>query len=245
LSSGSVLLQADPRDAVRDATAVPDLLPGFARHPRESLSTLPFDRRLIDLCGRAFARLVPTPAVGGLIAVVGPGRGEGRSTVAAALATSIVRDTDVSVLLLDLDFERPRQTDLFRVASSPGLGEFLEGASKLRLVAGSAARRLWLGAAGSSSREPSRLSHDLLGSGLLAALQERFAWIVADLPPISEPAAQTIARVADYQLFVGRHRQTTLAGLERSLELAGGDRPAGFLLTGDQSRIPAWIKRLL
>jgi Mrp family chromosome partitioning ATPase len=237
--------QTDPLRAVEEATSLPDQLPGYARHPRESLSRPTLDRHLIDICARAFARLVSTPAQGGVIAVTSPNREEGRSTVAAALAIGIARDTDRDTLLLDLDFERPQQADLFRVAASPGLADFVEGKAKLRLIAGSSGRRLWLGPAGRSNSEPTRLCHDLIETGLMAQLRDRFGWIVLDLPPLPEPAAQVSAGLADFYLFLGRHRSTTHSALKRMLSLAGGDRPAGFLLTGDQSRIPSWIKRLL
>jgi Mrp family chromosome partitioning ATPase len=238
-------LTQDARQAIAEATAIPDALPGYARRPKESLTRPHFERRLIDICSLAFARLVSIPARGGTIAVVSPNRGEGRSSVAAGLAIAIARDTEIDTLLLDLDFDRPQQADLFKVVSDPGLADFVEGSAKLRLITGSQAGRLWLGTAGHATRKPARLCHDLIESGLLAALSDRFGWIVLDLPPLPEPHAQVIARAADFLLILGRHRSTTLAALERTHALAGGDRPAGFLLTGDQSRIPAWVKRLL
>jgi Mrp family chromosome partitioning ATPase len=237
--------QTDLMRAVEEATSLPDLLPGFARHPRESLSPPRLERRLIDNCAAAFARLVSTPTRGGVIAVTSPNRGEGRSTIAAALAIGIARDFDNDTLLLDLDFERPRLADLFRVAANPGLADFVDGNAKLRLIAGSTGRRLWLAPAGRSNSEPPRLCHDLIETGLMAGLRDRFGWIVLDLPPLPEPAAQVSAGMADFYLFLGRHRSTTHSAIKRMLSLAGGDRPAGFLLTGDQSQIPSWIKRLL
>ena len=63
---------------------------------------------VIERC-RPLFRSLRLPDQGATIAVTSPGRGEGRSTIAAGLALAIARETEQRVLLLDLDFAHPGQ----------------------------------------------------------------------------------------------------------------------------------------
>jgi hypothetical protein len=70
--------------------------------------------------------------------------------------------------------------------------------------------------------------------------------VVLDLPPLlGHPETMTLVRSADWHLVVGRHRGTTFADLREVAGLLGDEKPAGFLLTGDSTRVPNWIRRLL
>ncbi len=227
-------------------------LPGYAVAPREGLKRPPLGRRFIDSCGRAFSALVPRgalvalPSRGSIIAVCSPNRGEGRSTVAAGLATAIAHNTGEDTLLLDLDFSHPKQAQLFGVVASPGVADFVAGTARLRLVAGGPERNLWLAPAGDPVRETPRLFHELGESGLLAAARERFGWIVLDLPPaLDHPEAAAAWSQAEFKILVARHRSTTQNALKRTLGTVGTGRRTGCLLTNDQSQIPAWLRRLL
>jgi Mrp family chromosome partitioning ATPase len=226
--------------------ARPSGLPGFASQPRESLGRPALSVEFVDSCRMAFAGLASRMDRGGAIAVCSPHRGEGRTSVAAGLALGIARDTESPVMLLDLDFVRPSLAKVFGIAVTPGLGDFLEEREPLRIVTGGPGRSLCLLPAGSRTGPPARLFHTVLRSDLIAACRERYPWIVLDLPPLLDsPEASLLLALADANLLLGRYCQTPVASLRRTLELLRPDRPTGFLVTSDRSRIPSWIRRLL
>jgi Mrp family chromosome partitioning ATPase len=221
-------------------------LQGFRRRPTESLSPPQLDPDFVERCRLAVAKLVAAEDEG-TIAVSSCRRGEGRSSVAAAAALALSRSrADGRVLLLDLDFGHAAQADLLSIAPSPGLAEFLEGRERLRLVAGGPNRQLWHIPAGTHLGDRLRLFHVVASEEMLPVFRQRFQWVVVDLPPVlGHPETTPLLRQADWQLIVGRHRRTTLADLREVAETVGDEKPTGFLLTGDSTRIPRWIRRLL
>jgi Mrp family chromosome partitioning ATPase len=82
---------------------------------------------------------------------------------------------------------------------------------------------------------------------MLELFRERFQWVVLDLPPLlGSPEVASLAARADWHVLVGRHRRTSISELRTARELVGADvGTAGFILTGDSSRVPGWIKRRL
>jgi Mrp family chromosome partitioning ATPase len=217
------------------------------RRSNESLGEVPLDPAFLDRCRLALHNLVGLDDEG-IIEVSSPRRKDGRSSVAAALAVVLARTrARGGVLLLDLDFARAAQDGLFSIAPSPGLADYLEGREKLRAVAGGPDRQLWVIPAGSHLGDPLRLLHLLVADRMLATFRERFQWIVLDLPPLlGSPEVASLAARADWHVLVGRHRRTTVTELKVARELIGAENgSAGFLMTGDASRIPGWIRRRL
>jgi Mrp family chromosome partitioning ATPase len=216
------------------------------RQPTESLGEAPYDERFIEGCRLALNRLVGLKQEG-VILMCSPRRKEGRSSAAAGVAKvlSTARGR-ARVLILDLDFRWSRQAAIFSVAPDPGLADFLEGRDRrLRAVAGGTDRQLWLVPAGQHFGDPARLIHEIGGQALISTFREFFDWVVIDVPPLlTNPEVAALAPFADWHLVVGRHRRTLVAELSKVRELIG-DGEAGFLLTGDSTRIPRWIRRLL
>jgi tyrosine-protein kinase Etk/Wzc len=215
-----------------------------------SLGNPPFDRVFVDRCQLALNRLIGLENEG-VIQVSSPRRKEGRSSVAAAIALVLARTRERGgVLLVDLDFARPTQADLFSVAPEPGLADYLEGRERLRAVPGDNSDfggQLRLITAGNRLGDPMRLIHLVGVDGMISAFRERFQWVVLDLPPmLSNPEVATLAQqVADWHLVVGRHRRTLVAELRKVQELLGNVDHLGFILTADSTRMPEWIRRRL
>ncbi len=234
------------RDALDGATAGVVAPHGYVVKPRESLVQPDLDRIFLERCREAFAQL--NRLVGqGVIAVVSPHRSEGRSSVAAGLALSLAQDLERQVLLVDLDLRRPGQGALFDVTDSPGMVEYLERDAPLRLTAGGASRRLWLLTSGTTTDDQvARMAHLVANSEFFAACRQHFAWTVVDLPPLMETSEGSyLAGLADACVLVGRYRRSSIHALSRALALIPSDRPTGFVLTGNHSRVPAWINRLI
>jgi Mrp family chromosome partitioning ATPase len=235
------------REALGALLDPPDAhLQGFRRRPNESVNPPPLDHEFLERCRIALAKLVALEDEG-VISICSARRGEGRSSVAAAVALALSRSrSDGRVLLLDLDFGHAGQADIMAVAPAPGLADFLEGRERLRLVAGGPSRQLYLAPAGRHLADRLRLYHALANESMLSVFREKFQWVVLDLPPlIGHPETTSLVRSADCHLIVGRHRRTTLADLREVSGMLGDEKPAGFLMTGDSTRVPRWIRRLL
>lgn len=111
-----------------------------------TLTALPRSRRLRQPPTDALHDPVVSAAVGTLLvqldsesrllpvrflAVTSPSPGDGKTTVAAVLATGLAR-LDARVLLLDADLRRPRLAEQLGLpGSGPGLGDVLEGKATL------------------------------------------------------------------------------------------------------------------
>lgn len=216
---------------------------GFA-HPREETlrrARLPVEFQ--QACRAAFSALAARMRANGVIAVVSPHRGDGRSAVAAGLAGVIASDTGSQVLLVDLDFERPRLARFFGVSPQPGLADYLEGRAALRVVAG-ADQALQLITAGGREGSVASLLHKAATLGIQGAANED-RWVVLDVPPLlDQPEAGILLSIADAFLLVGRYRRTLASSLHRTAKLLP-ERPAGFFMSANSSRVPAWLRRLL
>lgn len=191
--------------------------------------------------------LAEGPWDGGIIGVVSPHRGDGRSTVAAGLALTLARETEGPVLLVDLDVERPAQATRFGAAPEPGLRDCVDAPRRLRPAAVQVGRRLWLvPTGGGTPMESLRALEGVAGSGLLDECRASFTWTVLDLPPFLDTpsAVAPVVTGSDCCVLVGRHRGTRVDALTRTAALL--NRPVvGFALTADRSRVPAWISRCL
>jgi Mrp family chromosome partitioning ATPase len=247
MTGGTTVMAAALREALAAVVEPRSTeLQGYRRRPAEALGQPPLDAEFITRCRIALSRLVAVEDEG-VIAVCSARRGEGRSSVATAVAYSLSQSrADGRVLLLDLDFGHATQAEALSVGSAPGLADFLEGRERLRLIAGGPNRQLWLAPAGTHLGDRLRLLHQLAGESLIEVFREKFQWVVLDLPPlIGHPETMSLVRSADWHLVVGRHRGTTFAELREVAGMLGDEKPAGFLLTGDSTRIPGWLRRLL
>lgn len=196
---------------------------------------------------RAFVgALVLRPSGGGVIGVISPQRGEGRSTVAAGLALSLAHEGGGRVLLLDLDIERPTQAATFGISPGPGVRDCLGAARDLETVTAAIAPRLWLAPPGGGGALASPgLLRDVAESGLLDDCRATFTWTVVDLPPILDaPGVAPVAARADECLLVGRYRRTRVAAMARAAGMLPAP-PLGCVMTAHACPVPGWFSRLL
>lgn len=240
-------LPATSIDDALDAALHRGGMTGFARPVGEALGKPPWSQQFFESCRRALDTLV-SGSDGGVLQVCSCGQDDDRSSVAAAMSLSLCRTYGERVALLDLDFTAGGgQARLFGVDRVSGLGDWLENGGRLRLVPGGANRLLHLLPAGEHYRDPVWLYREVLRRRVIEAFLERFPWVVVDLPPlVAEPAAVPLVGLGNWHVLVGRYRHTLLADLQEVADLLGTTPGVtGFLLTGDRSKIPGWLRRLI
>lgn len=146
-----------------------------------------------------------------ILAVVGPGRGEGRSYLAANLAI-VFSQLGETTLLIDADMRHGRQHQIFHVENNSGLSTVLAGRSStapvLRLSELAALSVLTAGPIPPNPQE-------LLGRDVFPKLMEKFSQmfdiIIIDTPAGTDYAdAQTIASRAGGALMVVRQNETNV-----------------------------------
>jgi len=154
-----------------------------------------------------------------ILAVTSPERGEGRSWLAANLAT-LFAQIGQRTLLIDADLRNPRQHAVFNVPNDVGLSALLTGrASRDVLRRIHPQLRLHVLTAGPLPPNP----QELLGRPVFEAVLERFAQqfdvIIVDTPAVSETAdAQIIASRAGSALMLARRNHTSHRRLSAALQ---------------------------
>jgi polysaccharide biosynthesis transport protein len=158
---------------------------------------------------------------------------EGKSTIAANLAITMAQ-SGKSVLLLDADFRRPRQHELFQIKPSDnGLasvvkrlghsGDELSWSTIAEAIVETSVENLSLMACGQTPKDPAEL---LTGRGfesLLDQVREKFDCVVVDTPPVlavSDPLA--VAARADGVLFVIRIRRNVRKVVSEAIQALDG-----------------------
>lgn len=145
---------------------------------------------------------------------------EGKSTVAANLATILARRQQPKILLLEGDLRRPTLARQFGLGSIAGLSEWLQGEPRpMKHIYRLEESNLWFLPAGRPPANPLELMQSGRLSELLNQLSAWFDWIVIDSPPILPLADTSVwARLADGILLVTREGTTKRRMLQRGLQ---------------------------
>ena len=145
---------------------------------------------------------------------------EGKSTVAANLATILARRQQPKILLLEGDLRRPSLSKQFGLGNLPGLSEWLQGEPRpIKHIYRLEESNLWFLPAGRPPMNPLELMQSGRLAELLNQLSGWFDWIVIDSPPILPLGDTSVwARLADGILLVTREGTTKRRMLQRGLQ---------------------------
>ncbi len=172
----------------------------------------------------------PRPAA---LAVLSPAAGEGRSYCAANVAVALAQ-TGSPTLLIDADLRRPRQHQIFRHDTSPGLSGLLAGHLDGDAVAPvTGVPGLSLLVAGAAPPNPLELLERPSFELLLHHLAKRFAHIVVDTPAAGGSAdAAVIAARCGAALLVARRHASQMAAFQnlQAMLARGPARVLGLVL---------------
>jgi protein-tyrosine kinase len=135
---------------------------------------------------------------------------EGKTTVAANLAQSIMRQPDRRVLLIDADLRASCMHQLFGAPSGPGLTDYLRGeADTCVVIQNGLGGNLCFIPGGSTVSNPSELLLSERMKKLLDLVTPFFDWIILDSPPaLAVHDASSLADLCDGVLFVVKAGKT-------------------------------------
>ncbi len=186
---------------------------------------------------------------GKLVLVTSALAGEGKSTVAAHLA-SFLAQTGKQVLLVDANLHRPVQSERFQVKGAKGLSQILARAASVNSadVSGlpTAVPHLSLLPAGYTPARPAELLQSALARTFFENLQRApFDYVILDAPPVLPVAdAQIIAASVQVVLLVVNAHKTSRRALIRAREELQKTRATVLGVVVNKSRWPDYTREL-
>jgi polysaccharide biosynthesis transport protein len=213
-----------------------------ARALTTEIAGTPVPPHIVDACTAAMHKMGGPRLM--RLGVSSATRGEGRTSVAAAIAMVQAREYGRSAVLVDLDFDRPGVAHRFGLETAPGVAEVLGDLAELKDTYHDVADRLTVVTAGAVTGPPARLASKLMAAKLLARLHSEFDVVVADLPAILDsPCGALLPEAFDEHLLVVRAAVTPVGTVRAAVATLAAD-PV-ILLNGTRTRLPEWMRRLL
>lgn len=171
-----------------------------------------------------------------IIAVASATSGEGKTSVATALAMSIAGATSEPTLLVDADLRAPDAAQVLGVGNHPGLTEVLAGTVRLAdAIYQVGDTNTYVLPAGKQRVNP----HHVLGGAkveqLLDSLRAKFPTIIVDTPPILGASESLVyAQAADLVVFCSMVKVSRAKQVRDAVERlqATGANVAGSVLSG-------------
>jgi protein-tyrosine kinase len=168
-------------------------------------------------------------------------RGEGRTTAAVGMASTLAADLGLRVMLVEIDFERPSLAQIFGLAAAPGFADVLRGGGRLGDVMCQVSERLSVVTAGQVSTDTAQLLHHLPSLDPFRRPQERPDVTMLDLPPIVNYSyGPMAARIADAVVLVVRAGVTPNDIVREAVARLEDRPPRGVVLNGARSSLPSW-----
>lgn len=163
--------------------------------------------------------------------VTSPGRGDGKSVMAANLALVLAKDAGCRVLLVDGDLRKPAVPGLFGVPAGPGLAETLaRGAVWRQCVLRAPWNELDLLPAGRAG-DAAALLVSPAAQAVLDDMRAAYDVVVIDSPPILAVAETTaMAGLADAVLLVAREGHTPREALAEAARALDPGKLVGVVL---------------
>ncbi len=198
-----LLSEADIQQALSRQYDYPYLMPGDNAVSEQVIAAFkpfsPVVEQLRALRSQLMLRWFDAEAGHKTLAVVSPGRGEGRSFTAANLAV-VFSQLGERTLLIDADLRHPSQHQLFRLPNKLGLSSLLAGRAELAetVIRIPGLIDLSVMPAGATPPNPQELLARPAFNALIATLQGQYDIVIVDTPAGAE--------TADHQSIAARTR---------------------------------------
>lgn len=169
-----------------------------------------------------------------------------KATLAAGIATTLAVDTGELTVLVECDPERPAYRAMLGVPSDEGVVDWLRDETPLHLARMQALRNAYVIPVGGDGNDVGATFYQLTQTPLVRLLRRAFRNVVLNLPPVESSGHSILAtHLADRILLSAVAGQSKLPDLKRAVELLDPERVQGVVLTDFETRIPAWLRRLL
>jgi receptor protein-tyrosine kinase len=168
------------------------------------------------------------------ILITSPLPGEGKSTVAMNLATTLAERGKRTVILVEADLHHSPITKDLGLSARPGLAECLaEGCNPLDLVRHLTPLDWYLLPAGKPRSNATELLQGQILPVLVDRLAAHFDWMVVDSPPaIPLSDVLSLKNHTDGSLLVVRAGRTSQDAVEEAITLLGKQHVLGIILNG-------------
>ena len=223
---------AAPRRATLSTVDGADQI-GVATEETRPTRPLPVPPEVLESCAGALAGM-GGPAVRS-IAVTSCHRGEGRSTVALALALLERTTYDRRTLLVELDLERPWLANALGLPDSPGVADVLRDETSVESALRWTDGDLAVLSAGDPRGVPAALLAQVVTGDLLDGLGELFDTLIVDLPPLEGTgSAALVARRCSTPVLVVRAGAAEMRDIKKAAAMF--DVPPPILMNGVSPR---------
>jgi capsular exopolysaccharide synthesis family protein len=172
-----------------------------------------------------------------IVGVSSPGRGEGKTVTAINIAGALAQAPDARVALVDADLRHPRMGEYLGLAGGRGLTNYLlePSLSVDAVLQKPTSMAISVVAAGPVSSMPYELLKSPRLTALLAALRERFDFVVVDTPPVlAFPDVGILRDAIDGFIMVVRANRTPREGVTDGLDTLGRHRVVGLVFNDDE-----------
>jgi len=198
-----------------------------------------------ELYRRIFVSLHVSAKQGAVIGITSSVRGEGRTSVAIGLASTLAGDLDSEVLLVDADLERPSLARLLNLKERRGMPEVLPGQASIVDGRQRVGKRLFAVTGGADQISSAPLLRSMGDDDPFEVLHGSEVISIVDLPPVLNTGyAPVAASVADAVVMVIRAGITPAPLVREAIDRLGDHRPQGAVLVGEKrSRRPSKFLR--
>ena len=178
------------------------------------------------------------------VAVTSPGRGDGRTITAINLAGALAQAPDARVVLVEVDLRHPAVARALGMPAGRGLSSYLLDASMApeAVISRPANVAFAVVTAGAASSMPYELLKSPRLAALLAALRERFDYVVLDTPPaLPYPDVGILRDIVDGFVVVVRANRTPREMLRDCTNVIGRQKGLGLIFNDDERQtIPSF-----
>jgi capsular exopolysaccharide synthesis family protein len=171
------------------------------------------------------------------VAITSPGRGDGRTITALNIAGALAQAPDARVVLVEADLRHPGVARALGLPTARGLSTYLLDPNMTvdAVVARPAGVAFAVVPAGTASSMPYELLKSPRLAGLLAALRDRFDYVVLDTPPaLPYPDVGIVRDLVDGFVLVVRANRTPRETLRDCMNVIGRQRGLGLIFNDDE-----------